>query len=867
MTRIGTPGDGDGDDATPVSRPRPARLSIAGRRADAHVRANEAPFAGTVISSRNGSVTVQVCDGPYRLAPFGRRRRPLGDSTGPLLAADSAVVPFWGRRAELKDLRQWRDRAVGSFAVRLLHAPAGQGKTRLARRFAELSAAEGWQVLRATRDRDGPPSPVGGARLRTLIVVDDGDRWPWTDLIRLIQDPALTAGETRVLLLARTDRWWRSFVHELHGTLVVPADAVELPAAAGDVADLQLLYRHGWTSFARIRQVTGTPAVPAFPRPVGDTTVLDVFLAALTDVQGRLEATDRPAGPATLLDQERARWARAQAANPETTGPQVMGRTVLIAALLGRLPRRAAPAVLRSAGLAATDAGAEQIIDDHARLYPPAVDGYVLEPPAPDRLAEDLLGSTVPDGPGPSPESDPWAADVLARAVAAADQPGLPRDHLRHALLVFIGTAVRRPHLARRQLLPLLRDDPGLALRGGGPAVAALLDLPDLDAAVLQAILGQLPAERSTDHVAAAAELARRLAEMLLPRENDPHRRADIHHQLGLRLLHAHRYDAARTELQQEAGLRRKFADAQFADAQFADAQFTDDRFTDDRRTAEALALLAEAYAGRRDYARALDVAGEARQLFGSGPAPDGARTTTAARTSELTARLQAQTGRPEQAVEDQDAAVAMWRTLSLANALHLPSLAQAQDVLALYLHRAGHADEAVRTAGTAIRIWRRLAEMVPTLYEPRLALSLDGSLRSSDRNNRRLTATLAETIGRFRPLMRDHAYFQVRFCRSAVRWARLMPRVDHRLDLLREAAGRADRLARVNPGHYRPDKAELLFAFAQNAWWTTVRLNEAQLAADEAGTLFDLLAEADPRYRDRAAACRRLRADIVADR
>jgi hypothetical protein len=116
---------------------------------------------------------------------------------------------------------------------------------------------------------------------------------------------------------------------------------------------------------------------------------------------------------------------------------------------------------------------------------------------------------------------------------------------------------------------------------------------------------------------------------------------------------------------------------------------------------------------------------------------------------------------------------------------------------------------------------------------------------------------------------MRDNVYFQARFCRSAIRWGRLMPRVDQRLELLHEAIGLADRLLRVNPVHYREDKAELLYAYAQNAWWAGLRPADAQLAADEAAAHFGLLAEAgtETHHRDRWAACQKLRADITADR
>ena len=52
-----------------------------------------------------------------------------------MLNARRAVVPFTGRGGELTQLTQWRD-GGSRLAVRWMHGPAGQGKTRLAAEFA-----------------------------------------------------------------------------------------------------------------------------------------------------------------------------------------------------------------------------------------------------------------------------------------------------------------------------------------------------------------------------------------------------------------------------------------------------------------------------------------------------------------------------------------------------------------------------------------------------------------------------------------------------------------------------------------------------------------------------------------------------------
>ncbi|MFE6848324.1 hypothetical protein [Streptomyces sp. NPDC057686] len=62
-----------------------------------------------------------------------------------MLNARRAVVPFTGRQDELEDLRQWRDSGGRRLEVRWLYGPGGQGKTRLAARFAAQSARAGWR--------------------------------------------------------------------------------------------------------------------------------------------------------------------------------------------------------------------------------------------------------------------------------------------------------------------------------------------------------------------------------------------------------------------------------------------------------------------------------------------------------------------------------------------------------------------------------------------------------------------------------------------------------------------------------------------------------------------------------------------------
>src|SRR6266545_5293533 len=72
----------------------------------------------------------------------------LRQSPSRMLNARHEVVPFTSRAAELEDLHRWR-RQGARLSARWLHGQGGQGKTRLAARFAEETRADGWLVVRA----------------------------------------------------------------------------------------------------------------------------------------------------------------------------------------------------------------------------------------------------------------------------------------------------------------------------------------------------------------------------------------------------------------------------------------------------------------------------------------------------------------------------------------------------------------------------------------------------------------------------------------------------------------------------------------------------------------------------------------------
>jgi hypothetical protein len=126
----------------------------------------------------------------------------------------------------LERLRQWRDSGDRGMSVMLVHAPGGQGKTRLAAEFAarshshDLSVSYRWHDVQARQHLSTstpanadvvPGEPTAGI----LVIVDYADRWPHSDLVRLLSDLRNDPHPVRVLMVGRSVRWYAALRGEL----------------------------------------------------------------------------------------------------------------------------------------------------------------------------------------------------------------------------------------------------------------------------------------------------------------------------------------------------------------------------------------------------------------------------------------------------------------------------------------------------------------------------------------------------------------------------------------------------------------------------------------------------------------------------
>lgn len=257
-----------------------------------------------------------------------------------LLDPAEAVVPFLGRERELDELRSWAESAA-PISLRLVVAPAGFGKTRLANEFGGRMAASGWTVVPVPRGREAatvrtrPPGDV-------LFVVDDAaTRLGLGAMLDAVARPA--RGRIRVLLLARVAGEWLRRLR--WGSTLWPRleredatqTALDLPLRPG-LPDLDVL-EAAVAAFAE-RLGVENPGVAAvrLPEPVGATRIVDLHAAAALaalDAAGVPVPATEPDPVRGLLDVAASSWVRsANEAGLDVTVDEVQD-VVAAACLLG----------------------------------------------------------------------------------------------------------------------------------------------------------------------------------------------------------------------------------------------------------------------------------------------------------------------------------------------------------------------------------------------------------------------------------------------------------------------------------------------------------------------------------------------------
>ena len=769
-----------------------------------------------------------------------------------LLDARSQVVEFAGRDQELEDLSKWRDNPRAALAVRLLHGPGGQGKTRLATRFAQLSSRADWTVLHARYGAAQASTTdsawgVQAACIRGhLMIVDYADRWPHGDLLRLLTDPLLHQGlPARVLLLGRSVQWWPAMRGEL-AELRATADDLLLRPLAGTTQAREEMFHGARDRFAELLGVDQPARIQPPPSLTDETygLVLALHMAALVAVDAHRRGQRLPTDPeglaAYLLDREYMNWRRLYDSRTRgeefRTPPSVMARTVFTAVLTGPARHRAGTKVLKNLELKSRS----RILTDHRVCYPPLDRATVLEPLYPDRLAEDFLALMLPGHNISGYDPDPWAVDapttLLTRSANDQPPPYTPRT------ITFLAAAAARwPHAAEH-LNAILADDPALAVEAGSAALTALADVPTIDIAVLEAIERYFPAGAGR-HVALDAGIAAistRLARHRLAASSEPATHARVYADLSHRLDNAGLHEQALAASQLAVEIRRRLAAADpIAFEPDLSATLTNHgtMLSQVRRREDALAVTEEAVEICRRLAAVNPAVHE--------PLLASALTNLGSRLSEL--------GRREDALTAAEEAAALCRRLAGTDqARHEPNLAAALTILGSRLSELGRGRDALAVTEQAVAVRRRLAEVNPAAFAPDLANAL-GNLgnRLSDLG-RRADAVVAtgQAVEIYRRLAAvNPAAFNPDLAGNlsdlGIRLAHLGQR-DEALTATEENVAMWRRLADVNPIVYGPDLARALSNLGMRLS-ELERQEEALTATEESARMYRPLAAVYP--------------------
>ncbi|MFI5937394.1 tetratricopeptide repeat protein [Actinoplanes sp. NPDC051494] len=767
--------------------------------------------------------------GPAAADPAGLRAMPSR-----MLNAATEVVTFTGRTDELEELHTWLTTGT-RFRVRWMHAPGGQGKSRLAARIAAQAAAAGWKVLVADQgagpvlDQPGSQNLDATGSSGVLLLVDYADRWPQTTLTWMFSNVLLyrPGVPTRVLLVARTDWGW----HALRSSLGDPAKAIdtsvrELPPLGDGRAERERMFVAARDSFAAVYGVTD-PAGIEPPAALGHpdfALILTLHVAALVAVDARVNGRAVPDDPAELtrylIDRERGHWAQLYERGRRDgldflTSPGVLGGVVFTAALTG--PRD------WDAGVAAVRApDPEQVLRDHTKCYPPAVPdrATVLEPLYPDRLAEDYLALCL------TGEGTAEHPALLERVLSAEDTV--------RAMTFLIAAAVRWPVLGPRHLFPRVLARPHQVLDAGSAAVATLTAVPEVGTDVLEAVEALLPPGPHVDLDVGAAALSTTLTARRRETVADPVDLARVLVVHAARLANAGRF-AESAAVADEAG-RTLYRAVEAGDLDQVP------------HLASALSGLSfyRSRGGRHEEALAPAEAAVrlGRQL--AGVAPEVFQPFLAGSLSMLGTVL-SDLGRPQEAVAPTGEAVVIFH--GLTGDRHRPDLARALTNLGKVLAEVGRPVDGRGPAQDGVRLSRDLAAADPAAHLPDLALALTNLARLLHLLGDHPAALAAAEEGRDR--YRDLAEGNPRTYLPP--YTRALHNVSAVLaDLGRDEEGLAQaveavalrrELARADPVAHRPGLASSLISVSA-LLAALGRLEEARAPSGEAMDLMSELAD-----------------------
>jgi tetratricopeptide (TPR) repeat protein len=642
-----------------------------------------------------------------------------------LLAPEAGLTGFEGRDDERAALLRWCTDRAGA-PVRVIVGPAGVGKTRLAVELARALPEE-WATGIARPGTTAQIVPAAaGCRRPVLVIVDDADTEPATEIAALLEHTAAAPDRVRVLLVARSAEAIGLPAHPANVATAHPdADTTSGPAA-GPAAPECTTLRAGGTDDDRrrvfadaVRAFGGLPADAPLPPwaepgcgPVGgdgEPIGITVARAALaTDDRGPvLRTADLRELTEELLRDEQRRWT-ATAADPRWSldglAPDAQEEALL--ALLLHRPHRIDDAVATLRTLdrfrLACDEHVHDVATWAAHLYPGPIGGRWLDP---------------------QPELLRWALYDAAfdrhRSLLLAALHQDPTGYVRIAR-----AAAGHPRLAASldALLAVVALDPVVeAAVGAGPPGSVLLD--HLVAALAVCAPSAVDVERLYPSTVAPTWVPVRIA---LRRAVVRHRRAAADARTDAPTADPVADSTSEPPAPPPDNPAAEFAGHLAADP--GDAPRADDTGGSDvvgaqAALAAALTALGDTLSDLRAHADALGPRREAVQIYRD----LAAEPELAAALSDLSASLRA-LGEHDDALATTREAVRRFRELAIAAPeVHGGDLARALTDLGTDLRTAGAHEDALEASGEAVQRCRDLAAAGPARHLPDLAAALSG--------------------------------------------------------------------------------------------------------------------------------------------
>lgn len=661
---------------------------------------------------------------------------PVPDRAPPsaLLVARHTVVPWHdgGRTETLDDLDAWANDPRRNVAVRLLHGPAGAGKTRLAiewvRRWRARHDVAGFLLPRQGEQWFDRLCRIGAPM---LIVIDYAESR--TDLVELLD--RLSANDVapvgrprvRVLFLARSDGdWWGQLQKrsDAIGALLSQSDPIALQALATEAPDREAVFAEAAKVFANH---LGKPAVQRPPIALTDEPferVLYLHMAALAAVEGI--AFEAGTLMDTILDHEQRFWRTEAAALHQASVDEALARQLVAAATL----RGGIASEEHVQDLCERLARRERSRDDDAliqllsHVYGCAGEPCYLPGLEPDLIGEAMVVRVAETRKQASRSArDPWISRVF---VAGDDEQAVT------TAFTVLGRLSRTTASPVRAWIAGLLDSE-LSVR----AVLALRAAKAVGRHTAFSLLGDMLAEALEQH--GSVELARALDEEQIPYptvsltrlaswrsqvlihslaahtdEDSMARRARLLDQRGLDLAANAQRDAALAATREAVELYHRLAAMNpdtFLPALAMSLSSLAYRLNELSQRDASCAALRESIAVQRQLA--------ARYADALLPVPEGRMHNLGVDLSDLDQR-DAQLGATPEAE--------MLRSRLAATFLDrfAPDLAEAMHHMGNVLSDLDNLDAAVAATSAAIKLYRRLAATRPDAFLPDLAMNLD---------------------------------------------------------------------------------------------------------------------------------------------